>query len=103
MFVRELRGTKVDLVDFSNPGAKLGKSIRWVADQLGPSDPALTLRVYAHATPEEEADLSFADFGGSYRLYPAPTPEGVTRDPRNVGERLARREGLEPPTLRFEA
>ncbi len=39
-----------------------GKSIRWVADQLGHADPALTLRVYAHALPEEERDLGFADF-----------------------------------------
>jgi integrase len=29
-----------------------GKSVRWVADQLGHSDPALTLRVYAHALRE---------------------------------------------------
>jgi integrase len=34
-----------------------GKSVRWVADQLGHADPALTLRVYAHAMSEEEADL----------------------------------------------
>ena len=40
-----------------------GKSVRWVADQLGHADPALTLRVYAHAIREEEHDLSFADFG----------------------------------------
>jgi integrase len=39
-----------------------GKSLRWVARQLGHADPALTLRVYAHALPEEERDLSFADF-----------------------------------------
>ena len=26
-----------------------GKCIRWVADQLGHADPALALRVYAHA------------------------------------------------------
>ena len=31
------------------------KSIRWVADQLGHADPALTLRVYAHALQEEAA------------------------------------------------
>jgi integrase len=40
-----------------------GKSLRWVAHQLGHSDPALTLRVYSHALPEEEHDLTFADFG----------------------------------------
>ena len=39
-----------------------GKSIRWVAHQLGHADPALTLRVYAHMLREEETDLGFADF-----------------------------------------
>jgi hypothetical protein len=33
--------------------------------QLGHADPALTLRVYAHALPEEEHDLGFSDFGAS--------------------------------------
>ena len=32
--------------------------MRWVADQLGHADPALTMRVYAHALREEETDLS---------------------------------------------
>ena len=79
-----------------------GKSIRWVADQLGHSDPALTLRVYAHAMREEETDLSFADFGGSERLYPAPPSERDGQKTPNPADLLARREGLEPPTLRFE-
>jgi hypothetical protein len=39
-----------------------------VADELGHSDPALTLRVYAHAMCEEKTDLSFAELGGSERL-----------------------------------
>ena len=51
-----------------------GKSIRWVADQLGHSDPALTLRVYAHAMREEETDLSFADFGGPGRPFCEAAP-----------------------------
>jgi integrase len=33
------------------------KNIRWVSEQLGHADPALTLRVYAHAMREEENDL----------------------------------------------
>lgn len=37
-----------------------GRSVRWVADQLGHADPGLTLRVYAHALPTEEHDLAFA-------------------------------------------
>ena len=44
-----------------------GKSIRWVAAQLGYSNPELTLRVYAHAMPAEDVDLSFLDFGGTKR------------------------------------
>jgi integrase len=32
-----------------------GKSVKWTADQLGHSDPALTLRTYAHAIVETEA------------------------------------------------
>ena len=49
-----------------------GKSVRWVADQLGHSDPALTLRVYAHAMREDDRDVSFAEFGDSERLYTSP-------------------------------
>ena len=57
-----------------------GRSIRWVADVLGNADPALTLRVYAHAMRAEEGDLSFAEFGRSWaagdgpgRPYAAPS------------------------------
>jgi len=39
-----------------------GKSVRWVADQLGHHSPEFTLRVYTHALRDEEPDLSFADF-----------------------------------------
>jgi integrase len=48
-----------------------GRNIRWVADQLGHADPALTLRVYAHAMRNEETDLSFAEFGDPKRPYTA--------------------------------
>ena len=48
------------------PGAlRAGKSVRWVADQRGHADLALTLRVYAHAMRKEKNDLSFAEFGSS--------------------------------------
>ena len=81
-----------------------GKSVRWVADQLGHADPAFTLRVYAHAMRDEEHDLSFAEFGsGSKRLYPAPASESGDEQAPNYAESMARREGFEPPTLRFEA
>jgi len=96
---------------FATLALQAGKSVRWVADQLGHADPALTLRVYAHSLPSEGGDLAFADFGGaaeaalggSERLYPAPTRSCEDAELRNSAESLARREGFEPPTLRFEA
>lgn len=44
---------------------RAGKSIKWIADQLGHSDPAFTLRIYAHSLPDEGEDLGFLDFTGS--------------------------------------
>ncbi len=82
---------------------RAGKSIRWVADLLGHADPALTLRVYAHAMPEDDTDLSFAEFGdGTGRHYTAPALGDGIPEIANYPESMARREGLEPPTLRFE-
>ncbi len=69
---------------------------------LGHSDPALTLRVYAHAMRGEEEDLSFAEYGAG-RLSASPTVEERNRELAKYAKLLARREGLEPPTLRFEA
>jgi len=83
---------------FATLALEAGKSIRWVADQLGHSDPALTLRVYAHALPTEPGDLGFVDFGpsralssdGPGRPYTAPRPDGDTvvsgDDPGNLAE-----------------
>src|SRR5262245_66562074 len=59
-----------------------GKSVRWVADQLGHADPALTLRVYAHAMRDEEVDLSFAELGPA-RPYAALLEERETLEQRN--------------------
>lgn len=61
-----------------------GKRVRWVADQSGHSSPAFTLRIYAHALREEEADLSFADFGtddGPRRPLPFPTRKPTKTPP----------------------
>ena len=55
--------------------------------------------------PDEESDVSFANFGlgdGSKRLYPAPGISGDDSESSNPLKRMARREGFEPPTLRFE-
>jgi hypothetical protein len=80
-----------------------GKSIRWVADQLGHADPALTLRVYAHAMLDEGIDLSFAEFGSPGRPYTAPIDDDEISEAANYANSMARREGFEPPTLGFEA
>ena len=53
-------------------GLASGKSIRWVAEQLGHSNPELTLRTYSHVMRAEEPDLSFADFSGPKRPDTAP-------------------------------
>jgi len=82
-----------------------GKSVRWVADQLGHSSPMLTLKTYAHAMREEEADLSFAEFGSPGRPYAAP-PAAVPSDnenapaatPRGRSRNLEHETGLEPAT-----
>jgi hypothetical protein len=70
-----------------------GRNIRWVADQLGHSDPALTLRVYAHAMRNEETDLSFAEFGDPKRPYTAPRIETELEEAANYLKGMARREG----------
>ena len=82
---------------------RAGKSVRWVADQLGHADPALTLRVYAHALREDDQDLSFAEFGDSRRLYPSPTKSADLGDEANSADFLVGREGLEPSTLGLKA
>jgi hypothetical protein len=94
---------------FASLALEAGRSIRWVADQLGHSNPALTLRVYAHAHPVEDEDLGFADFGsaagGAERLYPAPTgptdpghTNAVEVKPRRRLRILEHETGLEPAT-----
>jgi hypothetical protein len=71
----------------------VGKSLRWVADQLGHADLAFTLRVYAHAMGGEESDLSFAYFGGSKRLYLAPWISGDEAESSNLLKRTGTPDG----------
>ena len=52
---------------FASLALAAGKSVHWVASQLGHANPELTLRVYAHALREEETDLSFLDFDSTKR------------------------------------
>ena len=79
-----------------------GKSVRWVADQLGHSSPILTLKTYAHAMPEEEVDLSFASFGDSPRRpYTASNKNGAREKLSNPAKTLVELRGIEPLTLRL--
>ncbi len=56
---------------------------------------------------DREPDLSFANFGDSKRLYPAPTPEREISEMGNYAKSMARREGfageLRSPAQRSEA
>jgi hypothetical protein len=79
-----------------------GKSVRWIADQLGHSSPMFTLKTYAHAKREEEVDLGFATFGdGAKRLYPAPTENGADDERANPAKTLVELRGIEPLPLRL--
>ena len=65
----------------------------------------LTLKTYAHAIREEEADLSFADFeeiDGSERLYPAPA-SNLEDENQNAPDLTGRgRSGILEHETRFE-
>lgn len=50
---------------FATLALQAGRSLRFVAEPLGHANPALTLRVHAHAVPVEGGDLAFADFGST--------------------------------------
>jgi hypothetical protein len=81
-----------------------GKSVKWVADQLGHSSPMLTLKTYAHAMREEEVDLSFATFGESpERPYTAPNKKGAGEESANPLNSVVELRGIEPLTLRLPA
>ena len=61
-------------------------------------NPAMTLRVYAHALREEEGDLSFADFGSSERPYTAPRSDENHELTLKSLKMLAPPRGFEPLT-----
>ena len=87
--------------------SRLGNHLVCFRDLLyGAPAPRITLDSAdrnSHALREAEIDLSFADYDGPGRPYAAPLQENENQESRNYAERLARREGFEPPTLRFEA
>jgi integrase len=73
-----------------------GKSLAWVAKQLGHSSPTVTLD-FSHTRSRGRNPSPTS------RCRTAPRDESSDTDACNVSNPLARREGLEPPTLRFEA
>jgi len=82
-----------------------GKSVRWVADQLGHASPMLTLKTYAHAMQEEERDLSFLDFDGPGRPDTAldTAPRTEQEDARQLttdghSRNMEHETGFEPAT-----
>jgi len=77
------------------------RNIRWVADQLGHADPALTLRVYAHAMRNEETDLSFAEFDDPKRPYMAPRKESEFKEAANYLKEMVTRARFERATPSF--
>jgi integrase len=56
-----------------------GKSLRWVAAQLGHTNPAITLRVYPHALREEEADLASSISAAPNGTPAAPSATGLRK------------------------
>ena len=88
-----------------------GKSVKWTAEQLGHSSPMLTLKTCVHVMPQEDADLSSADFGavggvtpfsdGAERLYPALRKKEGSARHANPSDLLVELGGIEPPTPRL--
>ena len=77
------------------------KTVKWVAEQLGHADPALTLRVYAHVIPDAEADLSFLNFGPG-RPYTAPDREDQRANENAPGPSDRGRSGIVARPTRLE-
>jgi integrase len=77
---------------FAPLALQAGRSVRWVADQLGHANPPLILRVYAHALPSEAGTLRSStserprscriDPNGSIRLWRATAKTTNCTTPR---------------------
>jgi len=48
---------------FATLALEAGRLVTWVSAVLGHADPSFTMRVYAHAIPDDHPDLGFLDDG----------------------------------------
>ena len=69
--------------------------------QLGHTDPAPTLRIHAHAIPQQAEDLSFADFDVPERPYAAPGNLAVGPQRRKSAKKVVTRARFERATPSF--
>ncbi len=89
-------------------GRGIAKAPIQAAFSIAPLSPPLTSTTWMRSVklqiqPDDETDLSFADLDGDKRRNTATDELGEVLKERNYAESMARREGFEPPTLRFEA
>jgi integrase len=61
---------------FATLALEAGRSIRFVAEQLGHADPAITLRTYAHAMRGVERDLGHVDWSDAALRQSATATDG---------------------------
>jgi len=73
----------------------------WVSTQLGHSDPALTLRTYAHVMPQRPQDMFFADFAVPERPHTAATQSSPPAQRRKSAKKVVTRARFERATPSF--
>ncbi|MBW2292875.1 MAG: site-specific integrase [Deltaproteobacteria bacterium] len=66
---------------FATLALESGRSIKWVAEILGHSDPTITLRTYAHAMHKDDDDLGFL---ANPRGESADRPRTAPNRPKNL-------------------
>jgi integrase len=68
---------------FATLSLEAGRSVKWVAEQLGHRDASVTLNVYAHAMPTEETDLDFLPGSGAREVE---QPKTALREIKGGGD-----------------
>ena len=78
---------------FASLAIESGRSIRFVAEQLGHHDPAFTLKTYAHLMPSESEDMGFADFSASSKRHETAPNGTVRKAPGEATAQLREKKG----------